>query len=70
MYRYELRCRDCGITIGYTSLVYNPVDGDSVINRVQCGSSIEPICCPLCEVKRLQDKPNVQTKEAENENSN
>lgn len=55
MYRYELKCKECGTTIGYMSSPYNPADDNPVINRVMCGDIEEPICCPVCEVRRLKE---------------
>ena len=55
MYRYELKCGECGTVIGYMSSPYMPVDNNYTLSRVQCGDTVEPICCPTCEVKRLKE---------------
>ena len=55
MYRYELKCMACGTTIGYMSSPYKPTDDNYVLNRVMCGEDLEPVCCPVCEVRRLKE---------------
>lgn len=55
MYRYELKCRECGTIIGYVSLPHMPVDNNYILNKVQCGDTVESICCPICEIKRLKE---------------
>ena len=54
MYRYELKCKECGTTIGYMSSPYKSVGNNYILNRVMCGDTTEPICCPVCEVRRLE----------------
>ena len=54
MYRYELKCKECGATIGYMSSPTKSVDNNYILNRVICEDTEEPICCPICEVRRLK----------------
>ena len=55
MYRYELKCKECGTTIGYMSFPYASVDDKYILSSVVCGDTEEPICCPVCEVRRLKE---------------
>lgn len=58
MYRYELKCYMCKTTIGYMSSPYNDDSKKYILNSVCCGEVKEPICCPICEVRRLKAKEN------------
>lgn len=55
MYRYELKCGECGTIIGYMSSPHMSVDNNYILNKVQCGDTVEPICCPICEIERLKE---------------
>ena len=55
MYRYELRCKECGTTIGYMSSPCKSVDNNYVLTSATYGDINEPICCPICEVRRLKE---------------
>ena len=61
MYRYELTCNDCGTIIGYMSLPHKSDDDNYTLNKVQCWDTIEPICCPVCEVRRLKENNNADS---------
>ena len=55
MTRYELRCYVCGQILGYMSIEAKdalPVDAHFIDSTALYGEK-EPICCPLCEAKRL-----------------
>ena len=62
MYRYELRCRECGATIGYMSSPYDCADNNYVLSCVLAGDTVEPICCPTCEKKRKKNDTEVHFK--------
>lgn len=55
MQRCELKCYNCNKTIGYMSVISDESSG--VIRSTQNRQSGEvfPICCLVCEVKRLKE---------------
>lgn len=54
MKRVALQCDICEQIIGYTSIPYS-VDG-SALRKIAVGGVIEPICCPGCEMKRINNE--------------
>lgn len=54
MKRVALQCDICEQIIGYTSIPYSG-DG-SALRKIAAGGVIEPICCPACEIKRINNE--------------
>ena len=61
MYRYELKCKECGTTIGYMSSLHKSNNDNYVFSGVWVENTYEPICCPICEVRRLKVSKNENT---------
>ena len=54
MKRVELKCYECGQILGHMTIPISDMDNNNYISSTTIFGEFSPICCPVCEVKRLR----------------